>query len=138
MNNFNIRVYALIFDKENRLMILNEDYACEHLVKLPGGGLEYGEGVIDALRREIKEELNLDLASYQHFYTQEDFITPRFKKEQQLLSIYYKVEVMDLLTLKILEPSIHSVGWIDRNEECPFSLPVDCLVYSLFQGLKSR
>jgi nucleoside triphosphatase len=39
---------------------------------IPGGGVELGEGLEEALRREIKEEVNLELASSTPFMFSDD------------------------------------------------------------------
>lgn len=39
---------------------------------IPGGGVELGEGLEEALRREIKEEVNLELASITPFIFGDD------------------------------------------------------------------
>jgi 8-oxo-dGTP pyrophosphatase MutT (NUDIX family) len=60
-------------NENQELMALDEGYAGEKLVKLPGGGLEFGEGTLECLHREFAEELNLKIEVLEHFYTQEDF-----------------------------------------------------------------
>ena len=42
IDKINIRVYAIYLNENNELMALDEGYAGEKLVKLPGGGLEFG------------------------------------------------------------------------------------------------
>lgn len=134
MTTFNIRVYGLLI-QERQLLALYEYYAGEKLTKLPGGGLEYGEGTIECLRRELLEELNLELKSAKHFYTQEDFIESRFRQYEQLLTVYYTIDVHDITTMKILDDSIDRAEWLPIDSDlCPFSLPVDRLV---FEKLKS-
>ena len=49
IDKINIRVYAIYLNKNNELMALDEGYAGEKLVKLPGGGLEFGEGTIESV-----------------------------------------------------------------------------------------
>lgn len=36
-------------------------------MKFPGGGLEYGEGVLECLHREFDEELNVKIDVIEHF-----------------------------------------------------------------------
>ncbi len=50
---------AILCDKEGNIGILNVTKRGYH--KLPGGGIEEGENVLDALKRECKEELGCDV-----------------------------------------------------------------------------
>ena len=135
IDKINIRVYAIYLNKNNELMALDEGYAGEKLVKLPGGGLEFGEGTIECLHREFAEELNLKINVLEHFYTQEDFLVSRFRENEQLLTIYYIVDVLNLEELKIIDESIEKVKWISLHEENPLELPIDKIV---FQKLKDK
>ncbi len=56
-----VRVYGLLFDKNRRLLVSDEFIRGDYFTKFPGGGLELGEGTRDCLRREFKEETNLDV-----------------------------------------------------------------------------
>jgi 8-oxo-dGTP diphosphatase len=65
---FNIRVYGLWI--HNSMVLVNEEVIRgfnRTVVKFPGGGLEQGEGTIDCLKREWKEELGIDIGVLQHF-----------------------------------------------------------------------
>ena len=129
INAFNVRVYALCINQKKELLTLHEEYVGEYLTKLPGGGLEYGEGTIECLRRELAEELNLNIKSATHFYTQEDFVESKFRENEQLITIYYKVEMENEADLVALDPCIERVEWYPIGGKNPFNLPVDRLVY---------
>lgn len=135
IDKINIRVYAIYLNENNELMALDEGYAGEKLVKLPGGGLEFGEGTLECLHRELAEELNLKIEIVDHFYTQEDFLVSKFRKNEQLLTIYYQVNILNLDELEILDESIEKVKWISLQEENPLPLPIDKIV---FQKLKEK
>ena len=135
IDKINIRVYAIYLNEKNELMALDERYAGEKLIKLPGGGLEFGEGTIECLHREFAEELNLKIEVLEHFYTKEDFLVSRFRENEQLLTIYYTVNILNLDELKILDESIENVKWISLHEENPLPLPIDKIV---FEKLKEK
>jgi ADP-ribose pyrophosphatase YjhB (NUDIX family) len=135
IDKINIRVYAIYLNEKNELMALDEGYAGEKLIKLPGGGLEFGEGTIECLHREFAEELNLKIEVLEHFYTQEDFLVSRFRENEQLLTIYYTVNILNLEDLNILDDSIENVKWISLHEENPLPLPIDKIV---FEKLKEK
>ncbi|TDX86778.1 NUDIX domain-containing protein [Epilithonimonas xixisoli] len=130
IDKINIRVYALCI-KDNKILALHEEYAGDFLTKLPGGGLEFGESMIECLKREFQEELNLDINVTEHFYTQDDFLVSRFRDNEQLITIYYLAEILNEQDLLILDPCIERSEWFDLNGDNPFQLPIDKRVFEL-------
>ncbi|OWK97184.1 NUDIX hydrolase [Kaistella haifensis DSM 19056] len=135
IDKFNIRVYAAAV-KDKKVLVLHEEYAGEQLMKLPGGGLEFGEGLKDCLHREFEEELNVKINVLGHLYTQEEFLISRFRNNEQLLTVYYLVEIIDENEFLIMDPCIEKTEWIPIDtDENPFPLPIDKIV---FEKLKKR
>lgn len=133
INNFNIRVYGICLNEKKEILILKEKFQSEILYKFPGGGLEFGEGILDCLRREFFQELNLKFHHYQHFYTQEDFLVSKFKENDQIITIYYVLDIENFDHLKIEDSCIEEVIWWDLNQKNPLNLPIDKKVYHLLQ-----
>lgn len=92
--DFTIRVYGLIIKGEN-VLLSDEFQLGQPMTKFPGGGLEYGEGTIDCLRREFREELQQEIENTRHFYTTDFFQQAKFFKNTQLISIYYQADWVD-------------------------------------------
>jgi len=90
MSYFNVRVYGLLINAENQLLISDEQSGGRSFSKFPGGGLEYGEGLIDALKREFMEECDAEIEVLSHFYTTDFFEKSSFN-DSQIISIYYLV-----------------------------------------------
>ena len=128
ITSFNVRVYVTIV-KDQKVFALFEEYAGEQLLKFPGGGLEFGESVIECVQREFDEELNLKIKNIEHFYTQEDFLVSRFRDSEQLLTIYYLADIVDESDLLIRDACIEKAEWVSLHKENPFPLPVDKIVF---------
>ena len=96
-NRFNIRVYGIVIDDLNELLVSDELIRGIQFTKFPGGGLEWGEGTIECLKREFIEELNQPIEVDSHFYTTDYFQTSAFRAEDQLMSIYYRVKLLGTL-----------------------------------------
>ncbi len=89
---FNIRVYGVCIVDQH--LLLSDEYQMGmFMTKFPGGGLEYGEGPIDCLKRECHEEMGLDITVTGHFYTTDIFQETRFFEDTQLIGIYYRFEL---------------------------------------------
>lgn len=132
LKGFNVRVYALCI-LNNKLLTLKEPFAEKMVTKLPGGGLEFGEGTAECLKREFKEELNLQIEVGDAFYIQEHFVKSLAKDNKQLLMLYFYATILDSDNLQILDTNIQEVNWIAIDGENPFSLPVDQLVFKKLQ-----
>ena len=92
ISRFNIRVYALIIFKNN-ILLSRELIRNKLIYKFPGGGVELGEGIVDALQREAKEEMGQHLNHITHFYTTDFFQRSSFDSSEQLISIYFKASL---------------------------------------------
>ena len=103
IKSFNIRVYALIIEGDH-ILISKELIKDEILFKFPGGGLEFGEGLIEGLQREANEELNQSLNEIEHFYTTDFFQRSTFDSKDQLISIYYTAKLSSKLVNKLKKP----------------------------------
>lgn len=93
ITKFNIRVYGILRSENRREVLISDEYKFGlAFTKFPGGGLEFGEGVLDALKREFKEELNIEVTEASLFYVNEAFQASAFGKDEQLIAIYYLVD----------------------------------------------
>jgi len=91
-NQFNIRVYGFLIN-DDRILVTDEFRLGIYMTKFPGGGLKFGEGTIECLKREFMEELDTPIEIISHFYTT-DFYQPTtlLPSDMQLFNIYYLVK----------------------------------------------
>jgi ADP-ribose pyrophosphatase YjhB (NUDIX family) len=86
---FNVRVYGILINEQQQVLVSDELIRGGYFTKFCGGGLEFGEGTRDCLKREFKEEMNLDVSVGKHLYTTDFFQESAFSRGQQIISIYY-------------------------------------------------
>ena len=136
MEKFNLRVYGLLVNDLGQVLIFDEyrnDYA---FTKFPGGGMEFGEGFKQTLKREFQEELNIDVEVGDLFYFNEFYQASAFNEKHQLISFYYFV---DYPNWKSIETNKHELPlkedgekhcWIDLKNLNPeeFTFPIDKIV----------
>jgi mutator protein MutT len=102
-NKFNIRVYGLLINDQNEILISDEQQNDFRFSKFPGGGLEFGEGPEDCVIREFKEELNIEIKIQNHYYTTGFFQQSAFFKDHQIISIYYLVSCEQSLSISTVK-----------------------------------
>jgi ADP-ribose pyrophosphatase YjhB (NUDIX family) len=89
IDRLNVRVYGILFNDKEELLLSKEEKGEQRFTKFPGGGLELGEGILDCLKREFMEEVGVNVEVEAHFYTTEFFQRSAFREADQLISIYY-------------------------------------------------
>ncbi|HEX8461891.1 MAG TPA: NUDIX domain-containing protein [Segetibacter sp.] len=146
---FNIRVYGILMDSKHRVLVSDEYIRGNYFTKLPGGGLEFGEGTRDCVKREFKEETNLDVTVGEHIYTTDFFQISAFNNVDQIISIYYYVHTAEPINLatkttlfdftpeQVSDPkgeaeAFRWVEWNDLTEET-VSLPIDKVAIKLLK-----
>ena len=138
--NFVIRVYGLFINEKKQVLITDEFQVGMKMTKFPGGGLKFGEGTIDCLAREMKEECNnQEIKNIRHFYTTDFYQKALFYENHQLISIYYTAELKLPVKLKIsekpfdfkkMENGQQSLRWValDALNIAQISFPIDKIV----------
>lgn len=95
MHRFNIRVYGILINERKHVLVSDEFIRGNYYTKFPGGGLEFGEGTRDCLKREFLEEMNLNVEVGEHIYTTDFFQMSAFNPEHQIISIYYFAKALE-------------------------------------------
>lgn len=97
MHRFNLRVYGILINDKKQVLVADEYIRGGLYTKFPGGGLEFGEGTRDCLKRELKEELGIEAEVGDHIYTTDYFQLSAFRPEDQIISIYYFAKQLEEL-----------------------------------------
>lgn len=146
MQHFNLRVYGILINEKKQVLVSDELIRGSYITKFPGGGLEFGEGTRDCLKREFMEEMNLNVSVDDHIYTTDFFQLSAFNSGHQIISIYYSATALeeikvplrnkpfdfDEAQLKVYEDTNETetfrfIDWDDFSAEC-VTLPIDKIV----------
>lgn len=98
---FNIRVYGVLINENQQVLVSDELIRGMYITKFPGGGLEFGEGTRDCLQREFMEEMNLKVEIGEHIYTTDFYQRSAFNPEHQIISIYYAVKTLEAISVPL-------------------------------------
>jgi 8-oxo-dGTP pyrophosphatase MutT (NUDIX family) len=123
MKRFNVRVYGILI-QDNKVLVSDEYIKGNHITKFPGGGLEFGEGTLECIKREFMEEMNIVVDVESHFYTTDFFVASAFAPNSQVVSIYYKVKpiksIKETFSIKAhdykIKEGAQSFRWIPLNK----------------------
>lgn len=151
MGQFNIRVYGILLDEDRKVLVTDELIRGHYITKFPGGGLEFGEGTRECLKREFKEEMDLEVEVKDHIYTTDYFQMSAFNPGHQIISIYYHVKALEPIKAPIRDTlfafderemeiynrtgeceTFRFIEWELFNEEC-LTLPIDKKVAGLLR-----
>ncbi len=141
---FVLRVYGLLVNDHDEVLVTDEFQLDQRMTKFPGGGLNYGEGPVDCLLREVREECNgQEISSISHYYTTGFFQPALFYPNHQLISIYYTAKLIEPVRFQLSDKPFdygedlngkQSFRWVKINQLNPaeFSFPIDKFVAGKF------
>lgn len=98
---FNIRVYGILINDQKQVLLSDEYIRGKYYTKFCGGGLEFGEGTKECLRREFLEEMNLKIEVLEHLYTTDFYQQSAFNPGHQIISIYYWVKALEPIAVPL-------------------------------------
>jgi 8-oxo-dGTP pyrophosphatase MutT (NUDIX family) len=151
MSRISVRIYGILINEKKQVLVSDELIRGGYYTKFPGGGLEYGEGTRDCLKREFIEEMNLKIEVGEHLYTTDFFQVSAFNTDQQILSIYYLVRPLEEIRVRLSDvafdfddtqlnkykkqneiESFRFIDWDTLTEE-HVTLPIDKIVVRLLK-----
>jgi 8-oxo-dGTP diphosphatase len=149
---FSIRVYGILINDRKQVLVSDELIRGMYITKLPGGGLEFGEGTRDCLKREFMEEMQLNVAIGDHIYTTDFYQMSAFDNKKQIISIYYFAKALEEIKAPLRETpfdfdeqqmrvyketgeteTFRFVDW-DNFSEASLTLPIDKIVATLIKN----
>ncbi len=98
---FNLRVYGILVNDQQQVLVSDEYIRGNYYTKFPGGGLEFGEGTRDCLKREFMEEMQLNIEVGDHIYTTDYFQMSAFNPSHQIISIYYFAKALEPISVPL-------------------------------------
>lgn len=153
---FNVRVYGILINGQQQVLVSDEYIRGSYFTKFPGGGLEFGEGTRDCLKREFMEEMNLAVSIGEHIYTTDFFQLSAFNPGHQIISIYYFAHALEPINVPLRDKpfafdeqqlsiykeagEIETFRFINRDEFSPesVSLPIDKIVAGMVKEMMSK
>lgn len=87
-------VGALIFNKEGKLLLVKSPKWFDKFI-IPGGHVELGETTKDALKREIKEEVGLEIGEIEFLQYQDAIFAPEFAKKKHFVFLEFSAKCID-------------------------------------------
>jgi mutator protein MutT len=112
---FGVTAGAIVTDKTGRVLLLKHRFRPGSGWGMPGGFIEEGEQPEEALRRELREEIGLEIS-------QPKLVTVRAFKQPKQMEIVFACQAAgdtDQLSFEI-----QKIAWF-RLEELPKELPKD-------------
>jgi len=144
LKRFNVRVYGILINENDQILVSDELIKGTQTTKFPGGGVELGEGLQDALVREFKEECDVTVKVGDHFYTTDFFVPSAFDPDSQIISVYYLCSCQEWQLIRTssrkfgydAKPGMdaESFRWInltDLHHETDVNLVIDKVVVKL-------
>ncbi len=119
---FRHSVKAVII-KDHQLLVESCDYGRGRFCKLPGGGQEWGETMTQALIRECKEELNIEVIPQRLLFAR-DYIAKNHHTTLDLpcfhlTELIFECRVRDFSTLGLgsnPDSNAQQIKWIDLDD----------------------
>ena len=112
-------VGALIFNKEGKLLLMKSPKWFDKFV-IPGGHVELGEKIEDAVKREVKEEVGLDVFDTEFIHVVQFIFDKDFHEKRHFIGFQYACKT-DSTKIKT-NSEVSSYVWVSLDESLKLPL----------------
>ena len=127
-------VGALIFNAKGEVLLV-QTHKWSNLWGIPGGKTRFGEASLDALRREIKEETNLDITDIEFVLVQDCIHSREFYRDAHFVLLNYTCRCLGEPVVKLNEEAIQ-FRWVSMKEA--FKMPLNTPTRVLLEAVQQR
>jgi len=123
-----VTVGGLVFDGDNQVLMIRT-HKWSDLWGIPGGKVKFGEGSVAALRRELKEETNLDIDHAEFVLAQDCIHSQEFYRDAHFVLLNYVCRCAGKPAVKLNHEAVE-FRWVPLAEALtlPLNQPTRVLV----------
>jgi ADP-ribose pyrophosphatase YjhB (NUDIX family) len=128
-----VTVGALVFDASGNVLMIRT-HKWSNLWGIPGGKIKWGESSLDALRREIKEETDLDITDIQFVLVQDCIHSKEFYRDAHFVLLNYTCRCVGKPDVK-LNDEAREFKWLTPAEamKLPLNQPTRTLLNAVIE-----
>ncbi|MBI5386745.1 MAG: NUDIX domain-containing protein [Verrucomicrobia bacterium] len=122
-------VGALIFRPDGDDILMVRTHKWSHLWGIPGGKIKFGETSVDALRREIKEETDLDIGDLRFVLVQDCIHSTEFYRDAHFVLLNYTCRAVGPAHVRLNEEA-QEFEWVPLRDALalPLNQPTRVLI----------
>ena len=128
-----VTVGALILNESGQVLMVRT-HKWSDLWGIPGGKIKWGEESIAALRREIKEETNLDITDIRFVIAQDCIHSPEFYRDAHFVLLNYTARCVGATEVKLNEEA-REFAWVSAAEA--LAMPINQPTRVLLEAFKA-
>ena len=129
-----VTVGAAIFDEADRVLMIRTP-KWSNLWGIPGGKIQFGESSEAALRRELKEETDLDVHDIRFVLVQDCIHSPEFYRDEHFVLLNYSCRCAGQPRVRLNQEAVE-FRWLTLKEalKLPLNRPTRFLLEALLSG----
>jgi len=104
---FTVTAGAFVFDEKGRILLLEHEFRADSRWGIPGGFIDKNEQPNEALRRELREEISLEVTDVELYFA-------RALKRPRQVELYFACSAINQPTPSSFE--IRKAEWFDISE----------------------
>lgn len=116
-----VTVGAAIFNPKNQVLLI-KTHKWKDKYGLPGGKIEVGEKSEEALKREIKEETDLDIDNIQFVLYQDVVFSEEFYKPKHFIFLNYSCRTQNRPESVVLNEEAEEFIWVALEQALEMDL----------------
>ncbi len=129
-----VTVGALIFNPKGQVLLIRT-HKWSNLWGIPGGKIKFGETSVDALRREVVEETNLEISDVEFVLVQDCIQSTEFYRDAHFVLLNYTCRCPDDSNVRLNEEAVE-FRWVTMAEGAAMNLNQP--TRTLFQAVQLR
>jgi len=115
-------ILSMVIYHDSEFLLVRRRHAPGHILTLPDGSIHFGETVKQAVRREMKEQLDMDVAEQRFLSLEEHIVRERRETIDHVFILYYLVRIKDK-DFRINNPTILEAQWVHFDKIGGANLP---------------